>query len=284
MMKQLYVGFRCILLSLAMLGISYQAYADLDLGNIWTLGDSITYGASDLGGYRDPLYASLTGKGYTFQFVGTRSDNTTARLSSAGQQYHDGWSAYGIADFSFVDNTGGTRNYSGLYDQVTGWYNSLSQKPDMTLLMIGINDLNQEYDEAGAPARLDALMTRLIDLNPDMEILVSTLPDADSDNPYRHVTPNNDLNTTIVDYNTAMAGIVATRQANGEHITLVDMYSGLTQSDLSDGLHPNATGYDKMADVWSNAIETVPEPASAALLGVAGGLVFLIRNKRNNRQ
>ena len=66
MMKQLYVGLRCILLSLAMLGISYQAYADLDLGNIWTLGDSITYGASDLGGYRDPLYASLTGKGYTF--------------------------------------------------------------------------------------------------------------------------------------------------------------------------------------------------------------------------
>ena len=123
-------------------------------------------------------------------------------------------------------------------------------------------------------------MTRLIDLNPDMEILVSTLPDADSDNPYRHVTPNNDLNTTIVDYNTAMAGIVATRQANGEHITLVDMYSGLTQSDLSDGLHPNAGGYDKMADIWADSIVSVPEPSSISLIALFGGGIYLARSRR----
>ncbi|MBN2163367.1 MAG: hypothetical protein JXR25_08295 [Pontiellaceae bacterium] len=279
-MKRLYDGFFCILLSLMLLSLSNPAYADLDLGNIWALGDSITWGASDSGGYRDPLYTNLTGKGYSFQFVGTRSDNSTTRLSNAVQQWHDGWSAYGIADFSYVNSSGTPYNYSGLYDQVTGWYNSLSQKPDMTLLMIGINDLNQRYDEEGAPERLDLLMTRLLDLNPDMEILVSTLPDADSNNTYRHNPPNNDLSAAIVDYNTAMAGIVATRRAAGEHITLVDMHAGLTLTDLSDGLHPNAAGYDKMAAIWTDAIVSIPEPSSINLIALFGGGIFLARSSR----
>ncbi|MGW5448506.1 hypothetical protein [Streptomyces asiaticus] len=36
------------------------------------------------------------------------------------------------------------------------------------------------------------------------------------------------------------------------------MYSALTPADLADGVHPNAGGYDKMADVWWRALRSVP--------------------------
>jgi hypothetical protein len=36
------------------------------------------------------------------------------------------------------------------------------------------------------------------------------------------------------------------------------MHSALTTADLIDGIHPTATGYDKMAAVWYNALRSVP--------------------------
>ena len=44
----------------------------------------------------------------------------------------------------------------------------------------------------------------------------------------------------------------------GKHVHLVDMHSALTTADLIDGIHPNASGYDKMAAVWYNALRAVP--------------------------
>ena len=45
------------------------------------------------------------------------------------------------------------------------------------------------------------------------------------------------------------------RISNGENIRLVDMENALSYpDDLSDFVHPNSIGYDKMADVWFDAI------------------------------
>lgn len=250
-----------------------------DLGNIWTLGDSITDGASVPawvpGGFRDSLYTNLMARGYTFRFVGSRNYNASTRLTNAGQEWHDGHSAFMIADGTIASSP--PRNYSGLYDEVTGWSNSMVNKPDVILLLIGINDLNQKYDVAGAPARLDLLITRLFSDNPDIRILISSVLDADQNNPYRHVPPNTDLNGPITDYNAAIASIVAARQALGQNIVFVDMYAGLTLEDLSDQLHPNAPGYVKMANSWADAIESPPAFTTNAI-EVADGMVTLTAN------
>src|SRR6185503_15702678 len=39
---------------------------------------------------------------------------------------------------------------------------------------------------------------------------------------------------------------------------LVDMHSALNTSDLIDGIHPTAGGYDKMAATWFTALRSVP--------------------------
>jgi cellulase/cellobiase CelA1 len=41
-------------------------------------------------------------------------------------------------------------------------------------------------------------------------------------------------------------------------VHLVDMFSALTTADLADGVHPNAGGYAKMANVWFSALQSVP--------------------------
>ena len=61
-------------------------------------------------------------------------------------------------------------------------------------------------------------------------------------------------------YNAAMPALVQERAAAGKHITLVDMYGAFVKKAdfksayLSDGLHPNDTGYAAMADVWWPAV------------------------------
>src|SRR5690606_8330832 len=39
---------------------------------------------------------------------------------------------------------------------------------------------------------------------------------------------------------------------------LVDMNRAVSLSDMPDGVHPNANGYDKMAAVWYDALRSVP--------------------------
>jgi lysophospholipase L1-like esterase len=50
-------------------------------------------------------------------------------------------------------------------------------------------------------------------------------------------------------------GVLFNTRQDKATVYFVEMYSALTSADLADGVHPNATGYNKMADVWYNAIK-----------------------------
>src|SRR6185312_11529702 len=67
-------------------------------------------------------------------------------------------------------------------------------------------------------------------------------------------------------FNSAIPGIVQSKVNAGKRVHLVDMHSALTTGDLIDGIHPTATGYDKMATVWFNALLSV-----AGSIGSPGG-------------
>lgn len=224
----------------------------VNLGNIWPLGDSITYGAGHPGGYRQTLVANLIARGCSFNLVGTLASNSTKTLSAAHQRHHDGHSGYSIANGS--DISGKSRR--GLYEGVISWHRSI-KKPDVILLMIGINDLNIGYKVRSAPRRLDLLVTRLFGYYPQTRLLIASLPAADPNNRHRHGATN-DLASAISYYNAGIVSIVAKHQAMGQNIALVDMHARLTLADLADGLHPSAEGYVKMGNAWANAI--VPPP------------------------
>jgi lysophospholipase L1-like esterase len=224
----------------------------VDLGNIWPLGDSITYGVGHAGGYRDTLYTNLIARGCSFKFIGTLDSNPTKLLSAAGQSHHDGHSGYSIANAVDIDG----KPRPGLYERLESWHRSFD-KPDIILLMIGINDLNTGYKTETAPKRLDLLVTRLFGYYPQTRILIASLPDAEQDNLHRHGATN-DLAVAVNHYNAGIVSIVAKHRMMGQKIILVDMHAALTLADLQDGLHPSAEGYVIMGNIWADALAAPP--------------------------
>jgi lysophospholipase L1-like esterase len=199
-----------------------------DFGNVMPLGDSITCGIPILGGYRDPLYQLLTADGHTLQFVGTETALYTQLLLDNGQQYHQGIAGWTI---------------EGIYGSINGWM--AATNPDLILLMIGTNDCNGNVDMPKAPARLDALVERIFTTKPTVRLLLATIVPAS----------NVSTQANIDSLNLQIPGIVTSHQALGRNIQLVPMHKALTApDDLADGLHPNAGGYNKMANTWFPAM------------------------------
>jgi hypothetical protein len=60
------------------------------------------------------------------------------------------------------------------------------------------------------------------------------------------------------------------------------MHSAVTTADLADGLHPNATGYDKMAARWYAALQSVSGSLATLTTPPVGGTVVL-SNPRSRR-
>ncbi|MCG5463358.1 cellulose binding domain-containing protein [Micromonospora sp. MED01] len=190
---------------------------------VMPLGDSITDGFNVPGGYRIELWQRFTSGGYRIDFVGSQF-NGPASLGDHDHQGHSGWT---IAQIDA---------------NVVNWLRATN--PRTVLLHIGTNDMYG--DTSGAPSRLATLVDRITNTAPNADVFVATIiPKSGADNQVRG-------------YNAAIPGIVQSRAAAGKRVHLVDMYRALTLSDLADGVHPNATGYRKMAAAWYDALRTVP--------------------------
>ncbi len=121
--------------------------------------------------------------------------------------------------------------------------------PRTVLLHIGTNDVLQNYNVSGAPQRLSALVDRITATVPNADVFVATIiPLSNSGQERRgpHVQrhhPGHGLEQGL-------------RAASGS--TWSTCTATLTTSDLIDGIHPTAGGYDKMAAAWYAALQTVP--------------------------
>ena len=195
---------------------------------IMPLGDSITrgyFGSVYYWGYRKPLYDSLTGGSYNFDFVGSMTDPYT--FPDPQHEGHDGWKADGI-----------------LYG-VRSWLDA--HQPDVVLLHIGTNDITWEDEDAN-----------------EVNDILNVIDDYENAN-NKHVTvilaliinrqPNSPATTQ---FNTDVNDMAQNRIAAGDDIIIVDMESALDYgTDMYDNLHPNDAGYAKMADVWYDALDNL---------------------------
>jgi endo-1,4-beta-xylanase len=189
---------------------------------VMPLGDSITDGLTVPGGYRIKLWKSITNDGLTVDFVGSLSNGPT-ELGDKNHEGHSGWR---------IDQ---------IDTNINSWMDTY--KPQIVLLHIGTNDISQKYNLDNAPARLSALIDKICAKLPSGGKLyvASIIPLSYAD---------------VKTYNAQIPGIVQNKSNQGKPVYMVDMYSALTVSDLADGVHPNAVGYNKMADVWYKAIKS----------------------------
>ena len=212
------------------------------------LGDSITYGGMAVGGYRPELFRQSVMDMKKITFVGRSSNGPDTVLVNGTMimfpKKHEGYSGFTIDTNAALNRTG----ISSIVDVALP-----AGKPDIVLLMIGTNDVNNDIDLPNAPARLGKLLDRITTLVPNALLVVAKITPTKTDA----------TNTKVQAYNDAIPALVQTRVSAGKHIAMVDMYAAFTANAsyktalLNDDLHPNSpAGYALMGQTWYAGIKS----------------------------
>lgn len=209
---------------------------------IMPLGNSITRGSSgspDKIGYRRQLYQNLINDGYNIDFVGSNSLGLIDDFDK-DHEGHSGWHAKHptIPEVSIANN---------LYD----WLEL--NPPNIILLHAGTNDIIGLEGNNETTSDVVDDITEILNIvdsfetNYNTEIFVVLA---------RIILQEND--TVTSSYNLGLDSLSSIRILDGDKLILVDQESALEYpADLDDGIHPNQTGYNKMADVWYNALKSL---------------------------
>ncbi|MBC7731575.1 MAG: SGNH/GDSL hydrolase family protein, partial [Bacteriovorax sp.] len=156
----------CMITLISIVGLPANADAPL---RIMCLGDSITAGYTDNPdwqvpfefGYRSGLYRRLTEAGYVFQFVGASAEpwngmfgrprnNPVLDLRALNQDHHRGYGGWGTLQ---------------LLPYVRAWL--AVDKPDVVLLMIGIND----NGSVAAQENLSEIVHTIVSVSPTTDVI-----------------------------------------------------------------------------------------------------------------
>jgi lysophospholipase L1-like esterase len=195
---------------------------------IMTLGDSIT---GSPGCWRALLWTRLQNTGFTnIDMVGTLPPQGCGIPYDGENEGHGGALVTTVAD----------------QNQLVGWLSATL--PDIVVMHFGTNDVWS----GRTPAQILNAYSKLVDQmrasNANMKILVAKIipvaPPSCADCPAR-----------TVDLNNAIPGWAAGKTTAQSPITVVDQWTGWNPSiDTNDGVHPNASGDQKMSDHWYPAL------------------------------
>ncbi|RXW18124.1 hypothetical protein EST38_g7732 [Candolleomyces aberdarensis] len=171
-------------------------------------------GSNDGNSYRKELKDLLTKDGITIDYIGT------VKNGNIQDNDNEGHSGATIAQISGYADT------------------PLRQKPQVVTLMAGTNDMIGQ-DVANAPTRFTQLIDKIFTGSPDATVFVASL------------IPLSFSQSNVDQYNSRIQSLVQQRISSGQKLVWVSMAS-VTNSDLADGVHPNAGGYVKMGQAWYN--------------------------------
>ncbi|MDH5444149.1 MAG: GDSL-type esterase/lipase family protein [Gammaproteobacteria bacterium] len=211
------VVFVAILLSL-----TNTTFAGVCNTIIMPLGDSITKGTGSTSGsgYRRPLSTHLSNNGFNFDLVGSLQNGPdTFDFDHEG---HGGWHTDDPVQNSIAPYT----------------YEWLRKNPaDYVLLHIGTNDISSNSEDAAEVAKV---LDEIDKFSPETTVFLARIIDRDTQ----------PIETTI--FNDAVEAMALDRiNLLNDKIVVVDQQSALIYpTDLADAVHPNNTGYQKMADTW----------------------------------
>ena len=212
---------------------------------IMPLGDSITkgaHGSSDSTGYRRALYQLLLGAGYSANFVGSQRDGTPKDFD----RDHEGHGGY-------------TANQ--IRDTVTAW---LTANPaDIILLHIGTNDITGGQNPSGVSAEVGQILDRIDAVSRSIVVFLA-----------RIISRNDSHSAATTQYNLLLQSLADSRVANGDLIYVVNQEGALNYpADLGDAVHPNDSGYVKMARCWFTALSTYLSAIPIQLSSFTGRII-----------
>lgn len=202
---------------------------------IMPLGDSITQANGNHNSYRRPLWFKLREAGYTVNFVGsTRSHFLGNAPNPDFDQDHEGHWGWRVDE---------------VLRQINPW--TREAKPDIVLIHLGTNDILGGESFDSTIAELRQLIEQMRQQNPRLKILLAQLiPAARSE-------------SLIQQFNQRIVQLARSLNTPSSPVVVVDQFTGFDPTvgkDTYDGLHPNASGEQKMADRWFEALRKVLSP------------------------
>jgi lysophospholipase L1-like esterase len=229
-------------------GIAKPAIAtNGNLGNIWSVGDSLTLGYSTgsiiRGGWRRYLWNRLRTGAYDSEFIGgIYLNKVTGGLADVGVMAPDATWGDPCPDNDHDGVPGSTiQNILDTLTALADARDAAKETPDYIIVPIGTNDINNGI-ESGAPARLAQLWDNMHSRYPNARIVACTIP------PFSDSTKNTKANT----FNAALPALVSARNSSNYKIKLADVNANIVAgTDLeTDGIHLKSqpgTGYDHMS-------------------------------------
>ncbi|MFJ8577473.1 cellulose binding domain-containing protein [Micromonospora sp. NPDC093277] len=227
---------------LALVSTAPPAAAAATPVRVMPLGDSIT---GSPGCWRALLWNRLQSTGYTdVDFVGTLGPQGCSVPYDGDNEGHGGALVTNVAN----------------QNQLPGWL--AATRPDVVLMHFGTNDVWSNI----APATILAAYSKLVDQmrasNPATTVIVAKIiPMAPSTCP--------ECGQRVVALNGAIDGWAAGKTTAASPVVVVDQWTGFsTATDTYDGVHPNASGDQKMSDRWYPALTaalrgTIPTPTAS---------------------
>lgn len=200
---------------------------------IMPFGDSITEGQRGHNTYRRSLWFQLHESGCFIDYVGNRLGVSNGSRNTGGQRPPN-------PDFD-LDHEG---RWDYRADELVGTAaNAVAEHaPDVILIHIGTNDLMRGQSVTSTLADIAAIIDSVRLAKPDIAILVAQL------------VPASDVRSKIIELNSLIPGLVATRFDRRSPLIVVDQFTGYFSEDNYDGIHPAKSGEGKIASNWTNAI------------------------------
>ena len=237
-----------------------EAISKSDTVKIMPVGDSITFGMGEDGGYRKYLDYFMKQKGYTgIDLVGPESTGGGGGWGWGGGGGNPTFTYNGQT----VEYDGDHAGYSGFqikqpasWGQDSSLYNKLKEKnavktcqPDVILLIIGTNDMtaNRSMNDCASDLR-DLVDYMLGDMPAGGKVFMGSIPEFTmyGGNPEK-----------IANYNSTVKKVADEFAASGKNVEFADVHGALDgMNDIgSDNLHPNGKGYEKMGKFWAETLD-----------------------------
>ncbi len=234
---------------------------------IMPIGDSITYGegGSSGGSYRKYLYYHLKKQFPNVNLVGKLSWTGEAVINGENVTYDAGFvgnSGYAIKSYQY-NNQSRPGIYDNIIESAKEWENAVKeQSPDIVLLMIGTNDIMDNYEMDNIKSRLKELVDEIYNQKNNVKLYIMSPPPINSSKADFSPTNNQTLmNDNITSYITEIKSLIQEEKNAGRYCEYLDintLFSSISENPkygysdykklLNDYCHPNEDGYAIMGE------------------------------------
>jgi lysophospholipase L1-like esterase len=202
---------------------------------ILPLGDSITEGGKNFSNYRYPLLEKLTAAGYRVVFTGSHTSE-----SPAGPLRHEGYSGKNAQFLASVL----AKNFH-------------TNVADIILIHSGHNHTNTEVPVRGIIEATEAMIRTARSVNSQVIVLVAQVIPSGKLPKYEYIP---ELNVELA----KLPARLTTKESPVIGVNMAEGFDWRTDT-ISDHVHPNSLGAEKMAAKWFEALtNALAKPENSA--------------------